>query len=261
MDQDHLTDLQSDFILSIRAVERDDDGELRKGDVLQNKTVDLYTPRMLFCKALLRHPALHQTLLTLLLKREVSIPIESTQRSVINLAQGLYVASGATSVAVRFVHDYERTSALNYGDMPVPTCAGSDGRSRGRGSSPRHSAQASEGGSQHGGGDTNKDDVRASRGHHGHAPGEGDASAHEFGIEASDGDRNSHVAAKAARDVSVRFKDERTKFEGTKDQWWPDFVSTYNLVCRDYALSPRLKLHVAVLSTTTLVRRPAEVTS
>jgi len=242
MDQDHLTDLQSDFILSIRAVERDDDGELRKGDALRNKIVDLYTPSMLFCKELLRHPALHQSLLTLLLKREVSIPIDSTQRSVINLAQGLYVDSGATSVAVRFVHDYERTFALNYGDMPVPTSTGSDGRSRGRGRSPRRSAQASEGGSQHGGGDTNKDDVRASRGHHGHAPGEGDAGAHEFGIDASDGDRNSHVAAKAARDVSVRFKDERAKFGGTKDQWWPDFVSTYNLVCRDYALSPRLKL-------------------
>jgi len=50
------------------------------------------------------------------------------------------------------------------------------------------------------------------------------------------------VAAKTARDVSVRFKDERAKFGGTKDQWWPDFVSTYNLVCREYALSPRLKL-------------------
>ena len=50
------------------------------------------------------------------------------------------------------------------------------------------------------------------------------------------------MAAKAARDVSVRFKDERAKFGGTKDQWWPDFVSTYNLVCCDYALSPRLKL-------------------
>jgi len=96
MDQDHLTDLQSDFILSIRAVERDDDGELRKGDALRNKIVDLYTPSMLFCKELLRHPALHQSLLTLLLKREVSIPIDSTQRSVINLAQGLYVDSGAT---------------------------------------------------------------------------------------------------------------------------------------------------------------------
>jgi len=94
MDQDHITDLQSDFILSIRAVERDDDGELRKGEELRNKIVDLYTPSILFCQELLRHPALHQALLTLLLKREVSMPIDSTQRSVINLAQGLYVDSG-----------------------------------------------------------------------------------------------------------------------------------------------------------------------
>jgi len=65
---------------------------------------------------------------------------------------------------------------------------------------------------------------------------------HEFGMDASDGDRNSHVAAKEARAVSVRFKDERAKFGGTKDQWRPDFVSTYNLVCCDYAFSPRLKL-------------------
>jgi len=96
MDQDQLADLQSDFILSVRAVERDDDGKLLRGDALRNKIVDLYTPPMLFCKKLLRHAALHQSLLTLLLKRDVSIPIDSTQRSVINLAQGLYVDSGAT---------------------------------------------------------------------------------------------------------------------------------------------------------------------
>jgi len=48
MDQDHLTDLQSDFILSIRAVERDDGGELRKGEELRHKIVDRYTPSMLF---------------------------------------------------------------------------------------------------------------------------------------------------------------------------------------------------------------------
>jgi len=94
MDQDHITDLQSDFTLSIRAVERDDDGELRKGEELRNKIVDPDTPSILFCQELLRHPALHQSFLTLLLKREVSMPIESTQRSVINLAQGLYVDSG-----------------------------------------------------------------------------------------------------------------------------------------------------------------------
>jgi len=44
-------------------------------------------------------------LLTLLLKREVSMPIDATQRSVISLAQGLYVDSGATSVVIRFLHD------------------------------------------------------------------------------------------------------------------------------------------------------------
>jgi len=143
------------------------------------------------------------------------MPIDSTQWSVINLARGLYVDSGATSVAVRFVHGCERTLALNYGNMPVPTSPGSGGHRRGRGCSPRRSAPASEGGSQHSGGDTNKDDIRASRGHDGHAPGDGGAGAHEFGIAASDGDRNSHVAAMAARDVSVRFKDERAKFGGT----------------------------------------------
>jgi len=105
IDQDHLTDLQSDFILRIRAVERDDGGEQRKGEELRNKIVDMYTPSMLFFPELLRHPALHQSLLTLLLKRKVSMPIDATQRSVINLAQGLFVDSGATSVAVRFVHD------------------------------------------------------------------------------------------------------------------------------------------------------------
>jgi len=238
MDQDHLTDLQSEFILSTRSVKRNDGGELRKGEELRDKIVDMYTPSMLFCPELLRHPALHQSSLTLLLKRVVSMPIDATQRSVINLSQGLHVDSGATSIAVRFAQDYERSFALSHGDMPVPTSTGSGGRSRGRGRSPR----ASEGGSQHGGGDINKDDVRASRGHDGHAAGDGSAGEHEFGISASDGDRNSHVAAKAARDVSVRFKDERAKFGGTKDQWWLDFVSTYNLVCRDYALSPRLKL-------------------
>eukprot|EP00168_Porphyra_purpurea_P007959 TRINITY_DN19_c0_g1_i2.p1 TRINITY_DN19_c0_g1~~TRINITY_DN19_c0_g1_i2.p1 ORF type:complete len:255 (+),score=46.42 TRINITY_DN19_c0_g1_i2:677-1441(+) len=238
MDQDHVTDLQSDFILSIRAVERDDGGKLRKGEELRNKIVDLYTPSMLFCPEVLRHPALHQSLLTLLLKRDVSMPIDATKRSVINLVQGLYVDSGATSVAVRFVHDYERTFALNYGNMPVPTSSSSGGRNRGRGRLPRRSAQASEGGSQHGGEDTSKVNVRATRGHDGHAPGDGGAGEHDFGIAASDVDRNSHVAAKAARDVTVRFKNERAKFGGTKDQWWPDFVSTCNLVCRDYALSP-----------------------
>jgi len=50
------------------------------------------------------------------------------------------------------------------------------------------------------------------------------------------------VAVKAARDVYVRFKDERAMFGGTKEKWWPDFVSTYNLIYRDYALSPQLKL-------------------
>jgi len=196
MDQDHLRDLQSDFILSIRAVERDDNGELRKGEELRNKIVELYSPSMLFYQELLRHPALHQSLLTLLLKREVSMPIDSAQRSVIILAQGLYVDSGATLVVVRFVHDYERIFALNYGDMQVPTSTGNGGCSRGRGRSPRRSAQALEDGSQHGGGDTNKEGIRASRGHDGHAPGEGDAGAHEFGISPSDDDRNSHVVLK-----------------------------------------------------------------
>jgi len=60
MDQYYLTDLQYDFILSIRSVERDDDGELRKGEELRNKIFDLYTPSILFCQELLRHPALHQ---------------------------------------------------------------------------------------------------------------------------------------------------------------------------------------------------------
>jgi len=41
MVQDHLTDLQSDFILTIRAVERDDGWELRKGEELRSKIVDL----------------------------------------------------------------------------------------------------------------------------------------------------------------------------------------------------------------------------
>jgi len=240
MDQDTLTDLQSDFILSIRSTERDDDGELHKSDELRNKIVDVNTPSMLFCEELLRHPALHKSFLTLLLKREVSMSIESTQRSVINLAQGLYVDSGATSVALRFVLDYERTFALKYGDMPVPKFTDSGGRNSGRCRSPRRSAQSSQGGCQHGGDETK--DVRASRGHVGDATGEGDPGALEFGIAASDGDRNRHAAAKAARDVSVPFKDERAKFGGTKDKWWPDFVSSYNLVCRDYALSPRLKL-------------------
>ena len=102
INQDHLTDLQSDLILSTRAVERDDGGELRKAEELRNKIVDMYTPSMLFCPALLRKPALHQSLLTLLLKRKVSMLIDATQLSVFNLAQGLYVNSGATSVAGRF---------------------------------------------------------------------------------------------------------------------------------------------------------------
>jgi len=102
--------------------------------------------------------------------------------------------------------------------MPVPTSTGSGARSRGRGRSPRRSAPVSESGSQHGGGDTNKDDVRASQGHDGHAEGDDGAGEHEFAIAASDSDRNSHVAAKAMRDVSVRFKDERAKFGCTKDQ-------------------------------------------
>jgi len=233
MDQTHLTDLQSDCILSIRAVERDEEGELHKSEELRNKIVDLYTPSKLICHELLRHPALHQLFLTLLLQQEVSILIDSTQRSVINLGQGLFVDSGATLVAVRLVHDYERAFALYYCDMPVPTATGSGGPSRGRGRSPRRSSQASEGGSQHGGGDTNKDDVRASHGHDRHAPGQGDAGAHGPGITASYGDWNSHVAARAARDVSMRLKDERANFGGTKDQWWPGFLSTYNLVCGD----------------------------
>jgi len=128
--------------------------------------------------------------------------------------------------------------------MPVPKSTGSGGRSRGRGRSPRRSAQASESGSQHGGGDTNKGDASVSRAHDGHAPVYSGAGEHEFGIAASDSNRNSHVAAKAARGVSVRLKDERAKFGGTKDQWWAEFVSTYNLVCRDVALSPRLKVQV-----------------
>jgi len=41
MVQDHLTDLRSDFILTIRAVERDDGWELRKGEELRSKIVDL----------------------------------------------------------------------------------------------------------------------------------------------------------------------------------------------------------------------------
>ena len=74
MDQDHLTDLQSDFILSIRAVERDDDRELRKGDALRNKIVDLYTPSMLFCKELLRHPVWQQ-------RRREQIPRSNTDNT------------------------------------------------------------------------------------------------------------------------------------------------------------------------------------
>jgi len=112
----------------------------------------------------------------------------------------------------------------------VPTSTGSGGRSRGRGRSPRRSAPASDDGSQHGGGDTNKHNIRASRGHDGHAANDRSAGEHEFGIAASDGDRSSHVAAKAARDVSVRFKDERATFGGAKDQWWPDFVSSSSAV-------------------------------
>jgi len=244
MDQDHLTDLQSDLILRIRAVERDKCGDFRTGGELRNKTVDLYTPSMLFCPELFWHPALHQTLLKLLLRLEVSMQIDSSQRSVINLVEGLYVDAGATSDAVRFVPDYLRTFALNYGDMPVPTSTGSGGRSRRRGRSPRRSAQASESGSQHGGGDTNKGDVRASRAHDGHAPVYSGAGEREFGIAASDSNRNSHVADKAARGVTVRFKDERAKFGGTKDQWWAELVSTCNLDCRDFALYARLKVQV-----------------
>jgi len=242
MDQYHLTDLQCYFILSIRAVKRDDGGELRKGEALQNKIVDLSTPSTLFGPELLRHPALHQSLSTLLLKRKVSMQIDFSQRSVMNIAQGLHVDSGATSVVIRFVCAYERTFALRYGDMPVLTSTSSGGRSRGRGRSPRRCAQASEGCSQNDGDDTDKDDVRASRVHDGHAPVDGGAGEHEFGISANSGEKSSHVAAKSARDVSVRLKGEGAKFGGTKDQWWTDFVSTYNLVCRDYALCPRLKL-------------------
>jgi len=106
MDQDQLTDLQSDLTLRIRAVERDEGGDFRTGGEQRNETVDLYTPSMLFFPELFWHPALHQSLLKLLLRLEVSMQIDSSQRSVINLVQGLYVDAGATSGAVRFVPDY-----------------------------------------------------------------------------------------------------------------------------------------------------------
>jgi len=43
------------------------------------------------------------------------------------------------------------------------------------------------------------------------------------------------MTAKASRDVSVRFKDARANFGGTKDQWWPDFLSQH------YPCLPRLR--------------------
>jgi len=98
-------DLKSDCTLSIRSVVLDDGGELSKGGELRRKIFYRYMQAMLFCEELWRHPVVHQSFLILLLEKEVNMKIDSTQRSVINLAQGLFVDSGATFGAVRFVYD------------------------------------------------------------------------------------------------------------------------------------------------------------
>jgi len=101
MDLTHLSPLQTDFVVSIRAVKKDAEGNLVKCMVLAQVVANMYPPALLFFPELVCAPVLCRALLTLLNARGEGTPVEHGRRNVGNLSRGLYADPMDTVTAVR----------------------------------------------------------------------------------------------------------------------------------------------------------------
>jgi len=101
MDLTHLFPQQTDFVVSIRAVEKDAEGNLVKCMVLAQVVADMCPPALQFFPELICAPVLCRALLTLLNARGEGAPVEHGRRNVGNLSRGLNADPMDTATAVR----------------------------------------------------------------------------------------------------------------------------------------------------------------
>lgn len=252
---ENMSEMQQGLIMAVRALSADAEEDQVTGEELRAQLADLYPPTVLLGPDMMRQPLIHQQLLAWLHTREVYLGGTDDMRSVKRLAATLYPAGGDKVAAQQILANIDNCneSLCRYATVP-----GVYGRNAGLErilSTPPSGARSGPIADASAASDDRDDipppnlgaqDARsglpplaafgrsASQGVAGRRPNVDAGPVHSgFGEDTAEATDNI-----LALRISLRFKNNSSKFSGDPNECLDDFVADYELVCRDYGLSP-----------------------
>lgn len=252
---EHMYETQQGLIMAVRALKADAEEDQVTGEELRAQLADLYPPTILLIPDMMRQPLIHQQLLAWLLTHEVHLGGTDDMRSVKRLAATLYPAGGDKAAAQQILTNIDNCNESlcryaivpgEYGRTAIPEGIFPPPPSSAR-SHPIAGASAASGdGDDVPPANLGAQDARSGLpplGAFGRSSNLGvagrrpnvDAGPVHSGFEEDTTEATDNTLAHR---ISLRFKNNNSKFSGDPNECLDDFVADYELVCRDYGLSP-----------------------